>query len=392
MMFSGMARTERRNWYMTNDERIKKAGAEIEKGISLPKCRKCGCMKNTLDSIAAALVSDEGRGLRALSQTVENASKEMVPLEYDCLGCKHCYAAEAMNYLSEAFPSIDITNASCELETNKKEWPPVPGEYAVLCNDRSCPVAVTTLASPDLAGEISKLKPDGLCIVGKTETENIGIDKIIRNTITNTSIRYLVVAGKDPAGHLSGKTLMALHKNGIDNKMKVIDSPGRNPVLKNVSRVETESFRKQVQIIDMIGCENSKEIVIKIEELSEETAPACGCKECHEPAVSKTTGAPVIQAREPETFKMDKAGYFVVYPSRKKNMITVEHYNYGNKLLHIIEGKGAPAIYSTILGNGWVTEMSHAAYLGRELAKAESSIEHGFKYVQDKAPGKTEVR
>ncbi len=68
----------------------------------------------------------------------------------------------------------------------------------------------------------------------------------------------------------------------------------------------------------------------------------------------------------------------------------MEHYAYNNKLLHVIEGKDAPSIYSTIIENGWLTELSHAAYLGSELAKAELSLKHRFKYIQDKAAGKVE--
>jgi tetrahydromethanopterin S-methyltransferase subunit A len=38
-----------------------------------------------------------------------------------------------------------------------------------------------------------------------------------------------------------------------------------------------------------------------------------------------------------------------------------------------------------IVANGWVTELSHAAYIGKELAKAELSLKYGLKYVQDGA-------
>jgi len=38
-----------------------------------------------------------------------------------------------------------------------------------------------------------------------------------------------------------------------------------------------------------------------------------------------------------------------------------------------------------IINNKWVTELSHAAYLGKELTKAELSITKGFKFVQDGA-------
>ena len=52
-----------------------------------------------------------------------------------------------------------------------------------------------------------------------------------------------------------------------------------------------------------------------------------------------------------------------------------------HEFLYLIRGKDAPSIYSTIIENGWITELSHAAYLGKELAKAELSLQYGFKYV-----------
>ncbi len=82
---------------------------------------------------------------------------------------------------------------------------------------------------------------------------------------------------------------------------------------------------------------------------------------------------------------MDKAGYFVILPRADVGVINVEHYSYDNVLLRAIEGTNARALYSTIIANGWVTELSHAAYLGKELAKAESSLIHGPKYIQDGA-------
>jgi len=290
-----------------------------------------------------------------------------------------------------AFPSAGLYSLSCDFGAKEDKWPPVAGEYFVFCKGVTCPVAVSTLASIELAEILANIKPKGLCIVGKTETENIGIDKIIKNTITNPAIRFLIVAGKDPEGHHSGKTLLALSENGVDDNMKVIGSSGKRPILKNVSFSEVETFRRQVQVINIIGCEDTKKIIDKIEELSKETTSTCECKECPEPmSVLQTPSVSKIMASEPKKLKMDKAGYFVVIPSLEKKIIIVEHYAYDNKLLHIIEGKNPATIYSTIIENGWITELSHAAYLGRELAKAELSLKYRFKYIQDKAPGKVE--
>lgn len=72
-------------------------------------------------------------------------------------------------------------------------------------------------------------------------------------------------------------------------------------------------------------------------------------------------------------------------PQPEGGRIVVEHYSYDNKLLRTIEGRDARSIYWTAISNGWVTQLSHAAYLGRELAKAELSIKLGFRYVQDGA-------
>ncbi len=210
--------------------------------------------------------------------------------------------------------------------------------------------------------------------------------------ITNPTIRYLIVAGKDPEGHRSGSTLLALSERGVDKDMKVIGSFGKRPILKNVSLSEVESFRKQVQVINMLGCEDIKKIKKKIDELASRPISTCECKKCNEPifSVPQIPSVPKILAPETKRLKLDRAGYFVIIPDPKKSTIVVEHYAYDNKLLHVIEGKDAPSIYSTIIENGWITELSHAAYLGRELAKAELSLKHGFKYVQDKAPGKSE--
>jgi tetrahydromethanopterin S-methyltransferase subunit A len=189
----------------------------------------------------------------------------MEEIKYPCLGCDYCFSAVAMDIFNQSFQ--ETLSLSCNFEVMENTWPPVPGEYFAFCDGQGCPVAVSTLSSVELAEVLANIKPKGLCIVGKTETENIGIDKVIKNTITNPTIKFLIVAGKDPQGHQSGKTILALYENGVDEKMKVIGSPGRRPILKNVTISEVEKFRKQVRVIDMIGCEDVDKIVDKIEEL-----------------------------------------------------------------------------------------------------------------------------
>ncbi|MCL5949888.1 MAG: hypothetical protein M1490_05365 [Candidatus Bathyarchaeota archaeon] len=362
---------------------LDKIRSELQKGWVLAKCKKCGCMKEALENLRLALPSIQSDTSADLLTRIENWLKEVEQTKYSCLGCEHCFPAEATNLFNEAFPeTANLPSSSCNFEIKENVWPPVPGEYNVIYDNADCSVSVSTLASEDLVENLARLKPKGLCIVGKTETENIGIDKVIKNTITNPAIRFLILAGADPQGHQSGKTLLALSKNGVDENMRVIKSPAIKPILKNVTLEEVETFRQQITLVDMIGCEDPAKIAEKINSIS---LTSNSCKECLPPTkIASAMTVPVIFAEKCSKVEVDKAGYFVIIP-QQPDRITVEHYSYDNKLLRYIEGKDAETLYSTIVCNGWVTQLSHAAYVGMELEKAEMSLKLGFRYVQDKA-------
>jgi tetrahydromethanopterin S-methyltransferase subunit A len=91
----------------------------------------------------------------------------------------------------------------------------------------------------------------------------------------------------------------------------------------------------------------------------------------------------VIVAKAVERVEMDRAGYFVIIPNQTRKVIVVEHYAYDNQLQHVVEGSTTRDLYQTIIDAGWVSQLSHAAYLGKELAAAELSLRHGFTYIQD---------
>ena len=375
-----MGKVNRKMSVVTDKNVFEEIRAELQKGMSLKKCRKCGCMKGALESLRSVNSS-------VLVEDIKNWLNQMEPTEYNCLGCDHCFPAAAMNIFNEAFPEeLEIQSSCCNSEAPKRTWPPAPGKYSVLYSDSICSVAASTLASVELAEVLAKRKPDGLCIVGKTETENIGIDKVIQNTISNPSIRFLLLAGKESKGHFTGGTFLALHENGVDENMRVTGSPGKRPVLKNVTKDDVATFRNQVQLVDMIGCDDVEAIVEKIEELVKNAICSRDRQLCNEEIeMIPASTVPVIQAEEPTKVDMDPSGYFVIIPQPEREVITVEHYSYDNKLQHVVEGKDARSLYSTIVENVWVTELGHAAYLGKELAKAELSIQLGLKYVQDGA-------
>jgi tetrahydromethanopterin S-methyltransferase subunit A len=271
-----------------------------------------------------------------------------------------------------------LSRAFATTKPRRKTWPHVPGTYFVA--DPRAPVAVTTLGSVALAAAVSRDAPAGLCIAGKLETENIGIEKIVKNVVPNPAIRYLVCAGNEPPRHLSGATLLALFANGIDERQRIPGAPGMRPVLPNTSAAEVQAFRAQVQPIDMIGCTEVGAICARVAELATTARPA-GPAQTR--LVLEEVERVTATGTDPDRIKLDKAGYFVIHI--EGDVLLVEHYSYREELLRVIEGCDARSIYLTLIRKGWVSRLDHAAYLGRELARAEWSLKNGLPFVQDGA-------
>lgn len=248
--------------------------AEIEKGIGLSKCQQCGCMREVLDDFAQTLPSIDTAAASALQRSLQDWNARMKPVRYPCLGCEVCFPAVAQNMFATALPEDAPSRAlSCDFRV-LDDWPAVVGETFVL--NRTAHVAVSTLGSVALPEALAQRHPKGLAIVGKTETENIGIDKLVKNVITNPALQYLIVAGQESAGHQSGNTLLALHAHGVDTNGRVIGAAGKRPVLRNVTQAEIEAFRTQVELIDLIGCESVDEIQARVEAVSPKAPGPCG--------------------------------------------------------------------------------------------------------------------
>ena len=149
-------------------------------------------------------------------------------------------------------------------DTIAQEWPPVRGDYTIV-NPESR-ISVVTLAS-----DMDPL-PDA-CIMGSCKTENLGIEKIMANTISNSNIRYILVCGQESKGHLSGNTLLAIHNNGIDEQGRIVGSNGAIPFIENIPADAIEHFRAQVELIDRRGLVETGEIQAIIEEYKSKGEP-----------------------------------------------------------------------------------------------------------------------
>jgi tetrahydromethanopterin S-methyltransferase subunit A len=82
----------------------------------------------------------------------------------------------------------------------------------------------------------------------------------------------------------------------------------------------------------------------------------------------------------------EPAGYFVIFIDRPRGLLNVEHYKNNGVLTTIIEGRPAAKVYMTAIERALLSRLDHAAYLGRELARAEHALSSEESYVQDAAP------
>lgn len=124
-------------------------------------------------------------------------------------------------------------------------WPLEPGEYKV--KNPEAHVAVCTLEDDML------LNVEGVALYGKNCTENLGLERIIVNVISNQNIRFLIICGKEIRGHRSGQSLIALWRNGLNEKNRIIGAEGALPYIQNIPASFVERFRRQVEVIDLIG-------------------------------------------------------------------------------------------------------------------------------------------
>lgn len=275
-----------------------------------------------------------------------------------------------------------LSKTFASTKPKKKRWPYVQGNYFVL--DPEEPVAITTLGSVKFAKELADKSLRGACIIGKVETENIGIEKIIRNVVSNSAIRFLLMVGDEPPKHLTGETLKCLLENGVDvESRKIIGSPGMRPQLPSVSDAEIARFTEQIELVDMIGCTNPVAIEAMVNELRRRAPGAF--EETPVDIAHAVSEIPVVREtyHDPKKIKLDKQGYFVVHIDDGE--ILCEHYDYRDRLLRHIRGTNARDMYLTMIDSGWISRVDHAGYVGKELTKAELSIRHGFEYLQDGA-------
>jgi tetrahydromethanopterin S-methyltransferase subunit A len=295
----------------------------------------------------------------------------------------------AYNTFNEIFDSLDAddydsaTPFKIELikldEFTIQSWPVQPGDYRVINATKSIALAVLQgidMDEPDLATVYSKI-----AIIGSINTENLGVEHLIKNLIANPYLRYLVLWGEDIEGHLPGDALLNLIGSGLDKTRRIIGARGARPVLKNLTESEVHHLRRQIQVIDLIGRKDISELTNRLELLNKQAAQPYE-------AGLRVDLVEIQKAKSAKRLKLDPTGYFVIMVMKgKENPLLIEHYSNDGTLRNMIEGIDSASICATLIEKKLISQLDHAAYLGRELAKAELSLISDSRYTQDQAQG-----
>jgi tetrahydromethanopterin S-methyltransferase subunit A len=85
--------------------------------------------------------------------------------------------------------------------------------------------------------------------------------------------------------------------------------------------------------------------------------------------------------REPLAY--NTKGYFAITIDRSVGEIVVRHYLTDNSPAHEMRGRTGESLLLGLLREGLVSQLSHAGYLGAELARAEAALRLQLRYEQD---------
>ncbi|MBC8516225.1 MAG: tetrahydromethanopterin S-methyltransferase subunit A [Nitrosopumilus sp.] len=137
---------------------------------------------------------------------------------------------------------------------------PINEEY-YLGNSNSA-IAVCTLSSINLLKNFTNSEIlNKISIAGRLLSENKGIDSIIKYVNKNPQVSTIIVCGKEVWGHKSGHSLFELHKNGIDQNNRIINSTSPDPYL-TVSELEIKYFQDKINLVNLIN-ETKFELILE---------------------------------------------------------------------------------------------------------------------------------
>ncbi len=255
-------------------------------------------------------------------------------------------------------------------------WPFTRGDFTVV--DAGAPTVVFVVGARGWTKELTASPPTGLCMVARLHSAEDAA-RLLHASTANLAIQNVICAGD---GAPEGPLAAAVLKLGRDEEIPA--GPVGSLMNAIASQLEPEDLaklRKRVDFIDMLGCSDARKIATRVGEAKAQTRSA------NAGFVTRTTESGVDRLIVPtdvrHEVRSDKTGHFRI--RLEERSIVTEHFDNKDQLLRIVEGKTARDICVTLIRNGWVSKLEHAAYLGRELARAELALRRDQPFTQDTA-------
>jgi tetrahydromethanopterin S-methyltransferase subunit A len=260
------------------------------------------------------------------------------------------------------------------LTPRSNEWPFVRGHYVVV--DAEAPVVVVSAMRDGWLRELASRAPTGLCMAATVRNAAEAAD-LLHAMATNLSVQSLLCVGEEPAEQ---PVCTALGKLGREE-----DAPAgavgslMNSMTAHVDIAELAAVRKRVAFTSVPGrCDVEKIVAEVAKARSTSLRTDAGI-------VTREESSGVARVIVPRGIRYearsDKAGQFRI--RLEEQSIVIDHFNGKGTLLRVLEGKTARDLCLAVIRNGWVSRLDHAAYLGRELARAEVALQIGQPFKQD---------
>jgi len=199
------------------------------------------------------------------------------------------------------------------------------------------------------------------------------------------------LCGKESRLFRQGQSLSALIENGVDEARRIIGAEGYEPILRTVTSQQIAAFRRQVELVDWIGERNLETLRERISSLAARTPGRFEgtWQEDGAPLTETNLQAnftPIKPGGQREPLIYDPKGYFVITLDRSAGQIILRHYLPDHTPAHEMRGRTAESMLLGLIREGLVSQLSHAGYLGGELAKAEAALRLGVRvrYEQDR--------
>jgi tetrahydromethanopterin S-methyltransferase subunit A len=245
-------------------------------------------------------------------------------------------------------------------------------------------LAVCTLTDGTLARRLASHPRVGLA--GSLATANIGIEQLVTAVVENSRIHRLVLCGQDSRVFQPGQSLLALASSGCDADGLIIGAQGHLPRLANLRPAVISEFRRRITLVDLIGSTDEEQLRHALDVQPSSAPRPTG------PAI-----AAELAAGGPRTIRLAAGGrrtpiartgkgYFVILIDAGTRRLVLRHYGPDFTVCREMTSHSAEALLLGAIRNGLLAEddLSHAGYLGAELAKAETALRLGLHYEQDR--------